>query len=278
MMFGSDLDLIFIYDNPQDEASSDGPKPLSTTQYFARLGQQIISAITSLTAEGRLYEVDMRLRPSGASGPLAVAVDGFAQYQRAEAWTWERMALTRARVVYANESLRAKIEPLIDTLLREHRDAEAVLNDVAEMRRRLANEFPGTGTWSLKYVRGGLLDLEFIAQALQLTTASKMPSVLHRPTASVFEELGATSHIDSVAASYLAETTRLFQDIEGLFRLCLEGPPTDENIPAGLARALIRVANMPDLANLKAELAARQHAVLESYEQIVGQFIGDKSD
>ncbi len=271
MMFGSDLDLIFIYDNPKDEAASDGPKPLSASQFFARLGQQIISAITSLTAEGRLYEVDMRLRPSGASGALAVNIEGFARYQRDEAWTWERMALTRARVVHASDALRNQLEPLIDTLLREPRENSAVLHDVADMRRRIAGEFPGTGVWSLKYVSGGLLDLEFIAQGLQLTTAAEAPSVLHRPTATVFEGLAAQGRMTENTAQALAETTRLFQDVEGLFRLCLEGAPTDESIPAGLVRALTRVANMPDLAILKAELAARQRDVLAHYDDLIGR-------
>ena len=270
MMFGSDLDLIFVYDNPQDEAVSDGPKSLPTSQYFARFGQQVISAITSLTAEGRLYDVDMRLRPSGASGPLAVTIAGFEKYQRTEAWTWEQMALTRARVIYASDSLRAQLEPLIDGILRVPREAKTVLDDVADMRIKIADEFPGTGTWSLKFVRGGLLDLEFIAQALQLTTAIKTPSVLHRPTASVFETLG-DEQIPGHVAQLLAQTTRLFQDIEGLFRLCLEGAPTDETIPPGLVRALCRVANMPDLPTLKAELVARQRVVIDNYEQLIGR-------
>ena len=276
MMFGSDLDLIFVYDDPQDEAGSDGPKSLPASQYFARLGQQIISAITSLTAEGRLYEVDMRLRPSGASGALAVNIAGFEKYQRTEAWTWEQMALTRARVIYASDSLRGQLDPLIDAILREPREAATVLHDVADMRLRIADEFPGTGIWSLKFVRGGLLDLEFIAQGLQLTTADKAPSVLHRATASVFEALDE-KQLDGKIAQSLAETTRLFQDVEGLFRLCLEGAPTDETIPPGLVRALCRVANMPDLATLKAELVARQQVVTESYELLVGQFRAPKT-
>ena len=270
MMFGSDLDLIFVYDNPQNEAGSDGSKSLPASQYFARFGQQIISAITSLTAEGRLYEVDMRLRPYGASGPLAVTIARFEKYQRAEAWTWEQMALTRARVIYASDSLRDQLEPLIDSILRAPRKARTVLDDVANMRARITDEFPGTGIWSLKFVRGGLLDLEFIAQALQLTVAEKIPSVLHRPTASVFETLG-NEHIDGHVAQLLAETTRLFQDIEGLFRLCLEGAPTDDTIPPGLVRALCRVANMPDLRTLKAELVARQRVVVDSYEYLIGR-------
>jgi len=155
--------------------------------------------------------------------------------------------------------------------LREPREAKTVLHDVADMRQRIAGEFPGTGVWSLKYVRGGLLDLEFIAQGLQLTTAADAPSILHRPTATVFEELAAQGHMERDVAEALAENTRLFQDVESLFRLCLEGAPSEENIPAGLVRALTRVANMPDLATLKAELGAREQHVLARYEELIGQ-------
>ncbi len=270
MMFGSDLDLVFVYDNPDGTETSDGPKPLPTSQFFARFGQQIISSITALTGEGRLYEIDMRLRPSGSAGPIAVHVDSFESYQRTEAWTWERMALTRARVVFATERLRAQLDPLIATLLRDPRDTTATLTDIATMRAKLAGEFPGTGVWSLKYVRGGLLDIEFIAQSLQLTTCAAIPSVLGLPTAAVFEELSARGALDPEAARDLAETTRLYQDIEGLFRLCLEGAPTDETIPAGLVRALARVSNMPDLATLKAELTMRQRMVLAHFDAMIG--------
>lgn len=270
MMFGSDLDLIFVYDNPEGAESSDGPKPLPTSQFFARYGQQIISSITALTGEGRLYEVDMRLRPSGTAGPIAVHIDSFESYQRAEAWTWERMALTRARVVFGTERLRAQLNPLIAALLQDPRDPAATLTDIATMRGRIATEFPGNGVWSLKYVRGGLLDIEFIAQTLQLINCTDIPSVLGRPTAAVFEELGAQGGLDRDTARDLAETTRLYQDVEGLFRLCLEGAPTDETIPAGLVRALTRVANMPDLANLKAELTARQRMVVAQYDAVIG--------
>ncbi len=270
MMFGSDLDLVFVYDNPDGTETSDGPKPLPTSQFFARFGQQIISSITALTGEGRLYEIDMRLRPSGSAGPIAVHVDSFESYQRTEAWTWERMALTRARVVFATERLRAQLDPLIATLLRDPRDPAATLTDIATMRAKLAGEFPGTCVWSLKYVRGGLLDSEFIAQSLQLTTCAAIPSVLGLQTAAVFEELSARGALDPEAARDLAETTRLYQDIEGLFRLCIEGAPTDETIPAGLVRALARVSNMPDLATLKAELTMRQRMVLAHFDAMIG--------
>ena len=270
MMFGSDLDLIFVYDNPNDSEKSDGAKPLPTTQYFARMGQQVISAITSLTPEGRLYEIDMRLRPSGASGPIAVHVDSFEKYQREEAWTWERMALTRGRVIFAETSLRVRLQDLISDLLADPRDAGQLVRDVAEMRRRIESEFAAQEPWQLKYVRGGLMDVDFIAQYLQLLHTRQLPAGGGRSTRETFASLAGEGLLDASTAQDLAEATTCFQDVEALFRLCLEAPPTDETIPAGLARALTRAVGLPDMALLKADLAARQRIVAQHYDAIIG--------
>src|SRR6202007_2059016 len=111
------LDLILIYDVPAGRESSDGPRPLAVASYYARLSQRLIGAITAPTAEGRLYAVDMRLRPSGASGPIASSLAGFARYQRESAWTWEHMALTRARPVAGAAELRQRIADAIGSVL-----------------------------------------------------------------------------------------------------------------------------------------------------------------
>jgi glutamate-ammonia-ligase adenylyltransferase len=111
-----------------------------------------------------LYQVDMRLRPSGRSGPLATRIDGFAGYQENEAWTWEHMALTRARVVSASPQFAARVEELIRTVLCRPRDAEMTAGDVVEMRKAIATERGDSERWNLKYVAGGLIDVEFIAQ------------------------------------------------------------------------------------------------------------------
>src|SRR4029077_17272677 len=113
MTAASDLDLVFVYTHQSEAALSDGPKPPSPPVYFARAAQRFISALTAMTAEGRLYEVDMRLRPSGNQGPVAVRFDTFLEYHAEKAWTWERMALTRARVLSGPEGLRKKVEDAI---------------------------------------------------------------------------------------------------------------------------------------------------------------------
>ncbi|HEX3673142.1 MAG TPA: bifunctional [glutamine synthetase] adenylyltransferase/[glutamine synthetase]-adenylyl-L-tyrosine phosphorylase, partial [Rhizomicrobium sp.] len=164
----SDLDLIFVYDAPSGAEASDGAKPLPLSVYYMRLAQRLIAALTVPTGAGVLYEVDMRLRPTGNKGPVAVSLETFARYHAEESWTWERMALTRARVVAAPDVLRAGIEGVIRGTLTGSSDAAKLAADAADMREKIAAQFPGKSLWDLKYAPGGLVDIEFIAQMLQL--------------------------------------------------------------------------------------------------------------
>ena len=161
----SDLDLIVIYD-PAGADASDGPRPLSTRAYYARLTQAVITALSAPMSQGRLYEVDMRLRPSGTQGPVATSWSSFTHYQQNEAWTWEHLALTRARVVAASDpDLAQEIEGFRRALLARPRDRAAVLGDVADMRARLAAAKTPAGVWDAKTGAGRLLDIELLAQA-----------------------------------------------------------------------------------------------------------------
>src|SRR6516225_11538365 len=191
MTLASDLDLILIYDVPPDSEVSGGLHPLPIATYYARLSQRLIGAITAPTADGQLYEVDMRLRPSGASGPIAASLAGVARYQRESAWTWEHMALTRARPVAGEAALRARISDAIGSVLALKRDTRRLLVDVADMRRRIADENPRPSLWDLKNRRGGLIDLEFIVQYLQLREAASSPQLLCRGAEQTLRALGA---------------------------------------------------------------------------------------
>src|SRR6478735_5034518 len=178
MTASSDLDLILLYDFDPDYPDSDGPRSLEGAQYFARLTQRLISAFTTRTNYGVLYEVDMRLRPSGRAGPVASHLRSFAEYQDREAWTWEHMALTRARVISASPEFRSKIENIIREVLTRPRHAPSVAKDVAEMRRAIALEKGESDIWDLKYAAGGTVDIDFIAQYLQLVHAAEKPGIL----------------------------------------------------------------------------------------------------
>src|SRR5258705_477933 len=184
----SDLDLIVIYDFDANHPESDGPRKLYGAQYFTRLTQRLINALTAQTNYGVLYQVDMRLRPSGRAGPLATQLDGFASYQETEAWTWEHLALTRARVVSASPAFAARIEEVIRAVLMRSRDARAVAGDVVEMRRAIAQEKGDDKRWDLKYAAGGLVDIEFIAQYLQLVHAAAAPEILDTSSARVLDK------------------------------------------------------------------------------------------
>jgi len=188
MTANSDIDLIVVYDFDPARPESDGERPLHAAHYFARFTQRLVNALTTRTNYGRLYDVDMRLRPSGRSGPVATSITSFESYQRRDAWTWEHLALTRARVVSGAPALAARVEAVIRDVLRTPRDARAVASDVVDMRRAIAAEKGDGARWDLKYAAGGLIDLEFIAQYLQLAHAAAAPDILDTATASVFEK------------------------------------------------------------------------------------------
>lgn len=164
----SDLDLIYLHSAPPGEPS-DGPSPLGPADYFNRLASRVSAALSVPTAAGPLYEVDTRLRPQGEQGMLVVSLDAFADYQRSEAWTWEHMALTRARPVFGSDVARARLAALLDSILRLERDPKSVAADAARMREEMARHKPATGPLDVKLGEGGLVDLEFSIHVLQLT-------------------------------------------------------------------------------------------------------------
>ncbi len=171
---GSDLDLMVLFDADLT-ASSDGPRPLPARQYFARLTQQIITALTAPTAEGTLYEVDMRLRPSGKAGPVAVHLDAFASYQRDEAWTWEHLALTQAAPIFSTGGMDADFVAVQRAVLAAKADRATVVAALADMRARLLDAKPQKGPWDMKNGPGGLQDLELYAQAQALMAGNALP-------------------------------------------------------------------------------------------------------
>lgn len=163
----SDLDLIYLFTGSH-LGESDGAKPLGTVLYFNRLAQRVTAGLSVPTSGGALYEVDTRLRPSGAKGPLSVSLDGFARYQREEAWTWEHMALTRARVIYGSTAARAEAGAAITSILMQPRDNASLIADARKMRADIAAHKPPRTNLDVKLVSGGLVDLEFAVHASQL--------------------------------------------------------------------------------------------------------------
>ncbi len=270
MTASSDLDLILVYDFDAAFPDSDGERRLHGGQYFARLTQRLVNAMTAQTNYGKLYDIDMRLRPSGRSGPVATSFASFESYQREEAWTWEHMALTRARVVSAPPELGARLAAAIRDVLCTERDAAMIAGDVREMRQAIAQERPEDARWDLKYAAGGLIDLEFIAQYLQLVHAAALPGILDTSTAAVFDNAAGLGVLSIEAAEVLRPATRLYHDLTQLLRLCLPGPFDPKTAGAELLRLLARVADVPDFATLDAHVAETQAKVRRCFERIVG--------
>jgi glutamate-ammonia-ligase adenylyltransferase len=271
MTASSDLDLILIYDAPEGRDASDGERPLAITAYYARLCQRLIGAITAPTAEGRLYDVDMRLRPSGASGPIATSLAHFAQYQRAEAWTWEHMALTRARPVAGDAALHARIAAAITVALTLPRDPDGLVIDVAEMRQRIADEHPRPAPLDLRNRRGGLVDLEFIAQYLMLREAARSPALLRRDIGAAIEALRDTGILEPQAAQELGEAHRLFCTMRLYLTLLFDGTPEPEALAGPAGAMLARCVGAIDVARLDADISTACTGVLAWYDRLVAE-------
>ncbi len=269
MTAASDLDLILVYDFDSTVQQSDGPRPLAPSQYFARLTQRLISALSSPTAEGELYEVDMRLRPSGQKGPVATQLSSFEHYQDQEAWTWEHMALTRARVISGPDELRARVEAAIRHALVRPRDRAKLVADVRDMRARIAKEKGTEDIWELKQVRGGLVDIEFIAQFLQLAHADAHPEVLDQHTINALKKLSKAGLLAPSHADVLIPAAVLVHNLTEVLRLCLDGPFEPAKAPDGLRELLTRAGDAPDFARLEATLRSALAEVAILFDVII---------
>ena len=269
MTASSDLDLILLYDFDDEQPDSDGARSLSGAHYFARFTQRLISAFTTRTNYGVLYEVDMRLRPSGRAGPVASRLNSFAEYQEREAWTWEHMALTRARVISASPAFRARIEKIMRDVLIRPRDAAGVATDVADMRRAVALEKGEDDVWDLKYAAGGTVDIDFIAQYLQLAHAAKKPGILDVSTLQVLDNAARLGVLPQSAAEILRAATRLYHDLTQILRLCVTEKFKPETAGEDLLRVMARAGDAPDFSSLEARVRETQTEVRRVFGEIV---------
>ncbi len=251
---GSDLDLIMVYD-PADSEASDGPRPLATRPYFARLTQALVTALSAPMAEGRLYEVDMRLRPSGRQGPVATSFDAFKDYQQTQAWTWEHLALTRGRCIVGDPGLMAEVETFRQTLLASKADGETVLADVADMRARLAEAKPPQGAWDAKIGPGRLQDIELLAQTAALRACSAARPVVDQIAAGV-----AVGWLDAADAQALTAGSALLWKVQAAAGLLTGGILDPEILGEGAKRFVLRETGCDDLEALLAQLNDTQLA------------------
>src|SRR5258707_1083664 len=249
----------------------DGRRRHNGGNYSTRLTQRLISALTVPTNYGALYQVDMRLRPSGRSGPLATQIGGFESYQEREAWTWEHMALTRARVVSSSQSFAARVDAVIHKVLCRKRNARTVATDVVEMRGAIAKEKGDANPWDLKYSAGGLVDIEFVAQYLQLVHAAAMPEILDTSTARMLDKAARLGVLAPEDAAVLRPAVRLFHDLTQVLRLCLPSTLDSKAAGTGVLVLLARAADLPDFPALAAHVAETQRQVRECFVRILGK-------
>jgi len=269
MTAASDLDLILLYDFDPEYPDSDGAKSLHGGQYFARFTQRLISAFTTRTNYGVLYDIDMRLRPSGRAGPVASHVDAFAEYQEKEAWTWEHMALTRARVISASPKFQNKIENVIREILTRPRDASSVAVDVADMRHAIALEKGENDVWDLKLVAGGLVDIDFIAQYLQLAYANEKPDILNVNTLQVLDNAARLGVLPAASAEILRSAALLYHDLTQILRLCVSDKFDPEAAGEDLLQIMARAGDAPDFSSLQAGVKETQTEVRRVFRAVV---------
>jgi glutamate-ammonia-ligase adenylyltransferase len=246
MLPGSDLDLLLLYDH-----ASVQPAPVP---YFIRLAQRFNAALTAQGPEGPLYKVDMRLRPSGNQGPVAVSLASFKRYHEAESWTWERLALCRARVLAATPGFRKTVDAAIIAALCRFEPPATILKDAAAMRRRIAAEFKPAGLFDVKYRAGGMIELAFIPEALQLI--ARDPALFRPNTAAALRALDEAGRLLTDDAAALIAADHLWRTVQGISRIT--GLSVRDNAPQpAMLAPLLAATSTPDLDALA---AAMDHA------------------
>ncbi len=264
MTVTSDLDLMTLYAPASADAAS-AARGWAAETFYGRVTGRLITALSAPTAEGDLYEVDMRLRPSGNAGPVAVSWGAFEGYYASEAETWEYLALTRARVVWATSPpFQAAAEAAIEARLRSRRDVVGAAADVLDMRALMTRERPPSGFWDLKLEPGGLVDIEFAAQYLQLAHAAA-GGPLRQNTAAALAALSGAGLADAAALADLAAAWRLQQDLSQILKVALAEDGDPEREPKALRTLLAKAAGVRDHRALRALLVARRRAAHRAF-------------
>lgn len=267
----SDLDLVMVYGLESDARESrEGPRPLAPSAYYSRLAQKVVTALTALTEAGRLYEVDMRLRPMGSQGPLAVHLTTFESYYQEKAWAWEHMALTRARILHGPPSLQAAVRGAIKRALSQNRDQAALQSAVADMRSKLADGFHTRSRYALKHVRGGMVDIEFIVQFLILRDCRAHNSLLTPQLKDAIRALSAVNSLPPEDARTLLDADQLYRTVAFLLKLCIgERLPDPAQLERALGALLVKATDSKTLADLEQQLDNYQSQIAALYTRYV---------
>ena len=270
MTFESDLNLLLVADVGDDHETTPGPQPIEARRFYSSAAERLIAALQNRSKAGTLYAVDLRRRPSAESAPPVTTLGAFRDHHASAGWTWEHLSLTRARIVCGDPATTEAVAAEIRGILTRSRDSGRLLGDIARMRDRMATEHPSEDPFEVKYVRGGLMDLELIAQYLQLLHGQEYPEVLAKGTAACFEALGAAGVIPEQQARLLAEAVRMQRAMQAILRLTwTQGVPVHE-APAPLRRKLAAAVECHDFAQLEAKLRGAQEAAFAVFQGRIG--------
>ncbi len=271
MTVTSDLDLIFIYDHP-DGVMSDGKKSLDGHFYYSRFSQELINALSSLTAEGRCYEVDMRLRPSGNSGPVAVKLDGFEHYQRHDAWLWEHLALVKSRIIggIGADDTRLALEKIIPAIIKSAHDAASLADETQEMRSRLQKAHPPRSGHDLRHLEGGIMDIDLLMAMRQLhPKAVDMPLI--RRSIDAAPGLEDQNLLDSGEAETIMKAAKAYTNIIHWMRLTKVSPAASDDETSALPKAMAAHFNAPNMVALDDQIAAFTSSISPLIKKYIGK-------
>ncbi|MBF0158029.1 MAG: bifunctional [glutamate--ammonia ligase]-adenylyl-L-tyrosine phosphorylase/[glutamate--ammonia-ligase] adenylyltransferase [Magnetococcales bacterium] len=268
--YASDLDLIFVYDSQGEEQWCDGNHGFSNQTFFNRLGQHVIQGITRWTQSGRLYELDMRLRPSGNSGPLVISLAAFVHYQHHEAWTWEHQALTRAHVVAGDADLAGRLRHEIRSILCQPRDPVRLRQDVIDMRERMVRDKPlPAGVLDIKQSRGAIVDLEFMVQYLILRHAADHPAIAQRNLSTALLAMSQFKLLADDTARMLHDHYQFYRLIENRLRLLHDRSENRISTHPWIQMRLVRLCGLDEQTDLMAHLQQRFDAVSAVWHQLL---------
>jgi [glutamine synthetase] adenylyltransferase / [glutamine synthetase]-adenylyl-L-tyrosine phosphorylase len=262
----SDLDAVFIFTGTEAK-QSDGMQKISSTHYFNKLGQRFISLMTSATPSGRLAEIDMRLRPSGAKGLLVVSTEGFRDYQEKEAWVWEHMALTRARCISGDRKI---ITSLVGDILKIQRDANKVRSDVLAMRMDMDQYREPQGELDMKLAPGGLVDIEFMIQYLQLSSAVKCPEIMTPDLLEAIHACVTAKLLDPVDGQALVEIWTMHFSVRTVLKLCAEGDATVA-VPKVVGQVLFELTGQNSFAKMMFKISQQRKNIMRIWQKIFDQ-------
>lgn len=262
----SDLDMILLFSGPHD-AMSDGAKPITSAHYFNKLAARLTNLLTATGNAGAIAEVDTRLRPSGSKGLLAVSTESFTTYQINDAWTWEHMALTRARCVAGPEKL---VTAALDRIFSTQPDLAKIRADILDMRRDMDAHRPAKSAWDMKLPPGGLIDIEFILHALQLLHATQHPAIVAAELEQAAGAMVSAGILPETQAAQLLQAWNLQFSIRTILTLCENGDAT-ENLSKPVRSLIAAILGQKNLPGLEKSIRQSRKIVLDIWQIIFNE-------